>query len=67
MGLKNTLAPQKIKDTDSVTLYHAARNIDDFKSFFREGAKPIGGVDRGQKEGFYVYTTKEKAIKHADF
>ena len=67
MGLENTLAPKKTKDTDSVTLYHAARDINDFKSFFREGAKPIGGIDSGQTEGFYVYTTKEKAIKHADF
>ena len=47
--------------------FHASRDVNFLRSFFREGAKAIGKGVGGQKTGFYVYNSKEEALNHIKF
>ena len=46
---------------NTVMLYHIATNVDDFRSFFREGAKSITPES---DKGFHVWTNEELADTH---
>lgn len=47
------------------TLWHISDDTSALASFFREGAKPVGVGEGGQKDGFYVWSDRETALKHA--
>lgn len=62
MTLQKTLEQKQ-----TVRFYHVGTNPDDFKSFFKEGAKPIGQGVGGQANGFYVWTNENLADSHIQF
>ncbi|MBO7332441.1 MAG: hypothetical protein J6U64_02105 [Alphaproteobacteria bacterium] len=47
-------------------LWHISSDTSSLASFLRKGAKAIGIGEGGQKDGFYVWSDREAAIKHAD-
>ena len=64
MTLKETLNK---KTNKMLTFYHISTKADDFKSFFREGAKSVGQGIGGQTGGFYVWSNKKAAEEHIRF
>ena len=58
--------PQK-QTNENVTFYHVSTAVEAFKSFFREGAKPVGKGFGGQSDGFYVWTSEAAAEDHIRF
>ena len=68
MTLTKTLDTGTNEGAETVTFYHISREVNAFKSLFREGAKAIGKGLGGQQDGFYVWNKKEPAISHfSDF
>ena len=67
MDLKNTLNTGEKEGNETITFYHVSTDVDDFKSFFREGAKSIGKGLGGQTKGFYVWPNKKAAEHHISF
>ena len=68
-NLTSTLAQQSEQpETDTVTLWHATNDADTLKSFWDEGAKPIGIGRGGQRGVFFVWSKKKGANSHfSDF
>lgn len=46
-------------------LWHISDNTSSLTSFLREGAKSVGIGEGGQQNGFYVWSDKVTALKHA--
>ena len=67
MTLNNTLNAEIKKEAETVVFYHVSTEVDDFKSFFREGATAIGKGVGGQTDGFYVWTNEKAADQHIRF
>ena len=58
---------KRLQQNQTIRFYHVSTNLDDFKSFFREGAKPIGQGVGGQGNGFYAWANETLAENHIRF
>lgn len=58
---------QQNSQDKTLRFYHVGTNPDDFKSFFKEGAKPVGQGVGGQGNGLYVWTNEDLADNHIRF
>ena len=64
MTLNHILHKGTRSGTKMITFYHVSRNVEAFKSFFREGAKAIGKGVGGQTDGFFLWTNERAAKRH---